>query len=254
VPTSRGEFKLVKKRSVLNFMDPAPFTTEAQMNHKIKPSLHQPAFPNTKHGKHSLDDVFREYTTQRLKIDKMDKKLIRTKSNFAYCVSSDDFYKKEVSFGKQLVSLKNHENCDSLNHQIAQDTYLSDIILQDHVITKANAIRSQSQRIVETQERVKSLNSKARQVIKKDFKENVFKPMEKHKEIFKLENVMIHKRKLEKDPDYAEQWENQGLFTQRRLKDQPAEYLLKRTKMVLLAMTADDQDHNGEYARTKQTS
>jgi hypothetical protein len=254
VANSKGEFKLVKKRSVLNFMDPAPFTTQSQKKPKNKPCVPPEIAAYTQQTKHSLDEVFREYTIQRLKIDQMDQNLTRTKSNFAYCVSSDDFNKKEVSFGKQLVSLKNQENCDSLNQQIVQDTYLSDIILQDHVIAKANAIRSQSLKIVETQERVKSLNSKAVHVAKKNFKENVYKPMEKHKEIFKLENVMVHKRKLEKDPDYADQCENQSSYTQKRLREQPAEYLLKRTKMVRLAVTADDQRHHGEPERAEQTS
>lgn len=153
----------------------------------------------------NIDIYFKNQLFERVSVCDLEKRRVSLQEKTSYCKSVEKFDKSELTFCKNMLAVSN--KIQSLGSDANPDTCFSDVVLQSKLIDVAT-ITDSSLRMAAARKKaleVKKKEIEARQQwlknagtdqMKKRFAEAVFK----NKRVFQVENILMLKKRMEKDP------------------------------------------------------
>ena len=161
-------------------------------------------------GKDSIDGFFKNSVYTKLSLPQMDVDMQNVKGGFIRRIMDDDFDKKEYNFCKKMIIVRGTQALLSVDPMMDND--LAAIALQHKVAEKRIETQNFKTKIEEAN-KIKRL-TELRSISRRNKAIERTKPMwseviVKHRKVFKIENTLQMKKKIDKDPVVTE-------FIQRR--------------------------------------
>jgi hypothetical protein len=151
----------------------------------------------------NINTFFKNELHHRLKIDKLESSLETMKSNAIYRQLGDSFDKKEMQFCKRVLSTLKGTEFQTSNADF--DVHLDDLCLQHKLTETETMIRDKLRQMSDYKKDIelKHKENKVREMWLKHTKEGASAKFGeiilKNKKIFQVENIMLLKKRIEKD-------------------------------------------------------
>jgi hypothetical protein len=176
-------------------------------------------------GKDSIDGYFKSAVYLKMDLPQMDLNLQNKKGNYINRIINDDFDKKELNFCKRMISVRGGHYLVSVDPMT--DTDLAGI----NLVAEA----SRKMKIISTEARNRE-EEEAQQKIIKEIAFRKGKQLEKpkkkwseiitsYRKVFKIDNTLQMKKKIEKDPNVKETYDKRKDALERKANSRGAKQL-----------------------------
>ena len=177
----------------------------------------------------TIDGFFNDQLYYLSGMEKLDKDLEKIKGACVYRIMNEDFDKKEFNFCKKMIAVKSRSSIENKD-ELIEDSNLERIDLKHKLIGKKISVNEESKRILEKSKdpevkRYSYRKNKEQRTVRPTIADLVYN----HRKIFRVENVVMLRKKMEKDPIIHNSVVKRTEFLQSKAEGYTPEEIISRT-------------------------